>query len=141
MTALQQFRLQLRRAARVASQFAEAFEFLGFDFAAQLARVVCFAALLTLALVEFVVRAGLRLTVVSVRFLRVRLVQLAKALFDADVLFVLGGCLVIFMGIAESNYGRSLPQKTVSISGVMFISQLEVGKIPPLTFANRLYAI
>jgi hypothetical protein len=79
MTFTQLFRVRLRRAARLASQLAELFDFLGFAFAAQLARTVFFAALLALFLVDLVARTTLRLAVFTFRFMALRLQRLTRA--------------------------------------------------------------
>ena len=76
----QLFRVRLRRAARLSTQLAELFEFLGFDFLAHLFRALFFAALLALLLVELFARAVLQLTLFGWRFFVVRFQRVFRAL-------------------------------------------------------------
>lgn len=78
-TALQRARARLRQAARLGAQLAELMDFLGFAFLAQLARALLFAALALLLLLDLLARVTLRLTVLTVRFLGVRLWRLLRA--------------------------------------------------------------
>ena len=92
----QLFRVRLRRAARLSTQLAELFEFLGFDFLAQLFRALFFAALLALLLVELFARAVLQLTLFGWRFFVVRFQRVFRALFG-----VLLSSLAALVAISE----------------------------------------
>ncbi|MCO4319964.1 hypothetical protein [Aliidiomarina quisquiliarum] len=93
-TTTQRFRVRLRRAARLAAQLTELFDFLGFTFLAQLARAVFLAALVALLLVDLLVRTTLHLTVLTFRFLGARLARLARAVVALSLALALSGILL-----------------------------------------------
>lgn len=77
-TLLKLVRVRLRLAVKVSARVADFLDLLGFVFLAQLVRVVLFAALAGLLLLDLLVRASLRLTVLSFRLVRTRVLDLVK---------------------------------------------------------------